>query len=204
LPKVIKAIEHGTIQSLDKEFQPFTQKHTELSIEYGGLMWGYRTIVPKKLCKEVLESLHRSHLGIVKTKALARNFVWWPGLDKDTEYMISKCDPCQKLMDSPSKSALIPWNPEESVWKRIHVDFDGPIRNHYFMVVVDSYSKWSEVVITKQITSNFTVEKLREMFCRYGLIDVLVTNNVHGSRWNKACFNRSRSSCHERTGRDFR
>jgi len=45
------------------------------------------------------------------------------------------------------------------------------------MVVVDSYSKWSEVVITKQITSNFTVERLREMFCRYGLIDVLVTDN---------------------------
>jgi len=77
----------------------------------------------------------------------------------------------QKLMDSPSKSALIPWSPEDSVWKRSHVDFAGPIRNHYFMVVVDSYSKRSEVVITKQITSNFTVEKLREMFCRYGLID---------------------------------
>jgi len=61
-------------------------------------------------------------------------------------------------MDSPSKSALIPWNPEDSVWKRIHVDFAGPIRNHYFMVVVDSYSKWSEVEITKQITRNFTVK----------------------------------------------
>jgi len=80
-------------------------------------------------------------------------------------------------MDSPSNSALIPWSPEDSVWKRIHVDFAGPIRNHYFMVVVDSYSKWSEVVITKQNTSIFTVEKLREMFCRYGLIDVLVTDN---------------------------
>jgi len=80
-------------------------------------------------------------------------------------------------MDSPSKSALIPWNPEDSVWKRIHVDFAGPIRNHYFMVVVDSYSKWSEVEITKQITRNFTVKKLRELFCRYGLIDVLVTDN---------------------------
>jgi len=121
LSKVIKAIEHGTIQSLDNEFQPFIPKHTELSIEYGCLMWGYSTIVPKKLYKEVLEPVHRSHLGIVKTKALARNYVWWPWLDKDMEYMITKCDPCQKLTDSPSKSALIPLSPEDSVWKRIHV-----------------------------------------------------------------------------------
>jgi len=54
LSKVIKAIEHGTIQSLDKEFQPFIQKHTELSIEDGCLMWGYRTIVPKNFTRKFL------------------------------------------------------------------------------------------------------------------------------------------------------
>lgn len=81
------------------------------------------------------------------------------------------------MQNSPEKSSLIPWNPTNTPWSRIHLDFAGPINGHYLLVIVDSYSKWVEVFKTKEMTTNFTIAKLRETFCRYGLVDVIVTDN---------------------------
>ena len=43
--------------------------------------------------------------------------------------------------------------------------------------MVDSFSKFVEVFKTKEITTPFTITKLREMFSRYGLFDTIVSDN---------------------------
>ncbi|XP_055910799.1 uncharacterized protein K02A2.6-like [Eupeodes corollae] len=178
LSKLSEAIQNGSVRNLKgNEFTPYRNKSDEFSVEYDCVLWGYRTIVPTKLRTHILSELHASHLGIVKTKMLARSYVWWPGMDADIENLIQNCIPCQELQPSPEKSSLIPWNPSYSVWSRVHADFAGPIGNFYFFIVIDSFSKWVEVFKTKEITSSFTISKLRELFCRYGLVDVLVTDN---------------------------
>ncbi|XP_037929430.1 uncharacterized protein K02A2.6-like [Teleopsis dalmanni] len=178
LAKVKAAIETGKLHLLkDKIFSPFQTKNLELSIECGCILWGFRSVIPYTLKNRVLKELHASHLGIVKTKALARSYVWWPNIDKDIVNLIDRCIPCKKVQPSPKKSPLIPWEMPSSVWSRIHIDFAGPVKNVYFLVVVDAYSKWVEIFKTKQITAAFTVEKLEELFCRYGLVDAIVSDN---------------------------
>lgn len=178
LSKVCDAIQKGTIKNLnDIQFKSFKNKELELTVELGCILWGYRTVVPSKLRETILQELHKAHLGIVKTKALARSYIWWPKIDTDIENIIKNCLPCQELQSSPEKSALISWMPSDSVWSRIHIDFAGPIKNHYLLIVVDSFSKWTEIFKTKDITSSFTISKLRELFCRYGLVDILVSDN---------------------------
>lgn len=178
LSKLCEAVLQGTVHKLRQEdFSPYRTKDIELSVEYDCILWGYRVVIPSKLRTTILQQLHESHLGIVKTKSLARSYVWWPGLDKDIENMVKSCQSCQQLLCSPAKSPLIPWAPEDGVWSRIHVDFAGPINNFYFLIVIDSFSKFVEVFKTKEITTAFTISKIRELFSRYGLVDILVSDN---------------------------
>ena len=46
-----------------------------------------------------------------------------------------------------------------------------------FLVLVDSYSKWLEVVTMKSITSSDTIEKLQSIFATHGLPRTIVTDN---------------------------
>lgn len=178
LSKLSDSINNGFIKNLkSKEFEPYVLKADELTIESGCIMWGYRTVIPCKLRKFILETLHLSHFGIVKTKALARSYIWWPNIDKEIEALVKECHSCQSLQHSPEKSSIIPWKPTDSSWKRIHIDYAGPVNNFYLFVVIDSYSKWVEVFKTKDMTTSFTIHKLRELISRFGLFDILVSDN---------------------------
>ena len=46
-----------------------------------------------------------------------------------------------------------------------------------FLIVVDSHSKWLEVEVMSSITSEATIEKLRDLFTRYGIPQQLVSDN---------------------------
>lgn len=175
---VKEAVLNGTLGNLqENKFAPYTNKINELHVEYDVLLWGHRVIVPEKLRYKLLQQLHISHLGIVKTKGLARSYIWWPGIDNEIEKLIKSCKFCQESLSSPERSSLIPWHPTESVWSRIHLDYAGPINGYYILVVIDSFSKFVEVFQTKTITSHFTEMRVRELFCRYGLVDTVVTDN---------------------------
>ncbi|XP_055306782.1 uncharacterized protein K02A2.6-like, partial [Sitodiplosis mosellana] len=163
LGKLVQAIENGKVDKLDSNFEAFKSKSLELTVQYGCVMWGFRTVVPVKLRQYILNELHASHMGVVKTKSLARSYA------------------------SPPKAELIPWKPTDSVWSRIHVDFAGPKFNNYFLIVIDSHTKWVEVFKTKTITSAFTISKLRDLFSRYGIPDRIVSDN--GTQLTSSEFN---------------
>ena len=63
-------------------------------------------------------------------------------------------------------------------WQRVHADYCGPfLNNTYALIVIDSYSKWSEVFFTNSPSSDFTIHALRKVFSREGIPLVLVTDN---------------------------
>lgn len=187
LSKLYSAIQTGNFTGLDKTtFKPFLIRSSELSIEFGIIMWGYRVVIPRKLRPKLLQTVHASHFGIVKTKSLARSFMWWPGIDSDLENMIKSCNACLSVRPDPPKAPLITWEATDRVWSRIHIDFAGPINKNYFLIITDSHSKWPEVFKTKQITTSFTISKLREIFARFGLPETIVSDN--GTQFTSSLF----------------
>ena len=47
-----------------------------------------------------------------------------------------------------------------------------------FLIIVDAFSKWLEIIPVKNITSSVTIDKLRGICSTYGLLDTIVTDNA--------------------------
>ena len=110
-------------------------------------------------------------------KALARSYVWWPGIDKALEEATKSCSPCQSSKNAPARAPLHPWAWPTAPWERIHLDFAGPFLGKMLLIVLDAHSKWPEVIIMTTTTATKTIAVLRNIFSRNGLPKQVVTDN---------------------------
>ncbi|XP_057692513.1 uncharacterized protein K02A2.6-like [Corythoichthys intestinalis] len=177
LSVVMDMVIKGQTKCDNAALKPFLDRRWELSVQSGCLLWGRRVIVPQSLRAKMLAQLHAGHSGIVKMKEMARSYFWWPGLDKQIEETVKTCSSCQKIRNNPPAAPLHPWDFPQDPWHRIHIDFAGPFENRMFLVAVDAHSKWPEVAIMKSTTSEKAIEKLGEMFSRFGAPAQLVSDN---------------------------
>jgi len=74
----------------------------------GILLKDNRLVIPSAWRKDVLQKLHLSHCGIEKSKANARMTVFWPGMTKDIEEMVSSCEKCMTYKSKQPKEPLPP------------------------------------------------------------------------------------------------
>ena len=89
------------------------------------------------------------------------------------------------MRSAPPTVQIHPWIFPARPWSRIHVDFAGPISGHMYMVFVDAYSKFPEVVKMTTTTAG-TITALRDIFSRHGLPEILVSDN--GSKFTSREF----------------
>ena len=176
LSRVKDFVMHGWPGKVDANLEPYHRRRDELSVDQNCVLWGLRVIIPERHQSALLQQLHEDHFGIVRTKAIARNYFWFPGFDKSIEHMINACPTCQTVQHDPVKSPLVPWKYPSHPWSRVHADFAMFINMNY-LVVVDSFSKWFEVVPMKSTTASRTVEELRKLFAQHGLPEELVSDN---------------------------
>ena len=177
LSLVYRYVQNGWPSIVDASLVPYKNKQDELTIHQGCLLWGTRVAVPSSLRNEVLAELHETHPGMTRMKGLSRSYVWWPKIDSDIEKTVSTCLVCQKIRSEPVQAPVHPWTFPSKPWSRIHIDFAGPISGTTYLVVVDAYSKFPEVVKMTSTTSTATVNALRDIFSRYGLPEIMVSDN---------------------------
>ena len=106
-------------------------------------------------------------------------------MDNDITDMIEKCKVCALVAKAPP-STFKPWPKTEQPWSRIHVDFAGPVEEFYYLIVVDSYSKWPEVLRCRRSTTGITIGFLHELFVQFGVVDCVVSDN--GSQFTSVDF----------------
>ncbi|XP_036845205.1 uncharacterized protein K02A2.6-like [Oncorhynchus mykiss] len=162
----------------DDNLRPFIDKKDQLSTDQGCVLWGSRVVVPPKFQRRLLSDMHEGHPGITRMKALARSYLWWPGLDQDIQQHVGHCSPCEAVRNKPAAAPLHPWSWAATPWERIHVDY-AKIDKQHFLVVVDVHSKWMEVFPTQLTTAEKTINLLRHLFASFGLVKELVSDNGH-------------------------
>ena len=73
--------------------------------------------------------------------------------------------------------SLHPWQLVESPWQRIHIDFARPFLQQMFLIVIDSFSKWPEVIVMKSTTATITIDELCCLFSLRGIPEQIVSDN---------------------------
>ena len=174
---------------------PYFRRRTELSVEDGCLLWGHRVIIPPSLYSEVLAELHSLHPGVCRMKQLARSHVWWPGLDAAIEDLVLHCSLCQQSAKMPPHVPHVPWQWPARPWVRIHSDFSMYESKNY-LILVDSHSKWLEVLPMSTTTSTATNAALRHLLlrlvCRRSQFQTMVRSSCQSSSCQNAVMSKRR------------
>ncbi|CAS01079.1 Protein CBG26654 [Caenorhabditis briggsae] len=176
---VIQYVQQGNWPKIDKSSPifPFYSRRESLSIVNGTLMFGHRIVIPAQLRQRVKTTLHKTHPGQQRMKQLARSYIYWPHIDSEIESLVRNCHDCQAAAKNPVKTTLQPWPTASIPLERIHIDYAGPIDGTYYLVFVDAFSKWPEILPTRTITASRTIELLTPIFARYGNPQTLVSDN---------------------------
>jgi hypothetical protein len=112
-------------QNVDPEAHRFTAAKEGLHLSKEILMYGPRVVIPSSLRTKVLEELHQCHQGMVRTKAVARQHIYWPGISEDMENQVRHCEVCQAWGPSTQEALIHPtgW-PKETCRPHV-IDSDG-------------------------------------------------------------------------------
>lgn len=157
----------------DPSVQQFYLRRDSLTIVADCLMYGERLVVPPMFRKRVLHQLHKGHPGVERMRSIARQYVYWPHIDADIANLVQTCTACASVAKTDRKTSLESWPAPEKPWQRVHLDYAGPQDGWYYLILVDCFSKWPEVVRTKEITTAATIRMLRSIFARFGIPETL-------------------------------
>ena len=153
------------------------------------LLHGTRIVVPAALQERAVILAHVGHQGIVKTKALLREKVWFPGINQRVETLVKNCITCQ-ASEHPkmNKEPLIMTELPQGPWEEVSADFCGPLpaTDKYLLVIVDDYSRYPVVEMVTSTSATAVVPVVDKVFAMFGTPKVLKTDN--GPPFNSAKF----------------
>lgn len=83
---------------------------------------GNRIVIPRSLTKEILEVLHAAHQGINACKIKGKENVYWPGMMKEIEEIVSQCKICQDYGRSNPNEPLTTHEIPKIPWQKLGGD----------------------------------------------------------------------------------
>ena len=100
------------------------------------LLRNTRIVIPRKLRPDAISLAHIGHQGLVKTKSLLREKVWFPLIDSLVKKEIDSCIPCQASgREKPPQPLCMSSLPEEN-FEKVYIDFLGPLPSGESLLVV--------------------------------------------------------------------
>ena len=134
-------------------------------------MYSDRVVIPPALQKRILKEFHVGHPGMSRMRSLMRSNVYWTNMDKDSKILQRLC------FGGKGTSRKTQPQAKNLSCSGIHIDFDGPLDGFYYLIVVDSFSKWPEIFRCKKATAEVVTSFLHELFARFGVVDCIFSDN---------------------------
>lgn len=162
-------------RDLNKDVKPFYEFRHQFTLEDNILLYTARIVVPAHCQQDALRLLHEGHFGIVKTQARAKHSLWWPGISRDVEETVKRCQRCIEK-SSNRKMPLLPTDFPERPWQRVAMDLFYH-QNKWWLIVTDYFSRYPEVALLSNLTSETVIGHCKSIFARHGIPEVVVSDN---------------------------
>ena len=145
------------------------------------LLQGCHIVIPEALQNKAVSLAHVGHQGIVKTKALLRQKVWFPGIDQKVETLIQQSIACQatehpRRNKEPLSMTELPQGP----WEELSADFCGSLQGaqeEYLLVIIDNYSRYPVIESVKSMAASTVLAVGDKIFAMFGTPKVFCTDN---------------------------
>ena len=136
----------------------------------------HNILIPPSLRADTLQNLHQSHQGIEKTKRLARESIFWPGMNSQIEELMSNCSTCLHHASANQREPLHLHEIPSRSWQKVGTDlFDWNGKPH--LIVVDYYSRYPEVSELRNTKARTVINKTKSIFSRHGIPESVVPDN---------------------------
>lgn len=163
---------------------------------YGGLPTGRRT--PDELERaKILAEYHNAplggHQGATRMLNRVRLQYDWPGIRKDIEDYVARCDRCQRNKIRPmAKAPMVITDTPTRAFQKCAMDIVGPLPetgrgNKCILTFQDALTKYSAAIaLPNQQATEVARAFVEEIVCRYGTPEVLLTDQ--GTNFLSATF----------------
>ena len=165
------------IKDLPVDVRTYWSFCDELSMQNGIILQGNQVIIPDQLHHNILEQLHASHQGIDKTKKLARECVFWPGMPKSAENICASCHLCQEMQHQQTPQPLHPHERPMSPWVKVGSDI-FTIGGNNFLIISDYFSRYPVVKKLPSLSASATISATKEAFSILGTPREIMSDNV--------------------------
>ena len=88
---------HPEINTAELRAYELLKQELSLTPEADLIIRENRLVIPTKLRQQVISLAHEGHQGLIKTKKLLREKVWFPKIDTLTEKAVKECLACQSV-----------------------------------------------------------------------------------------------------------
>jgi transposase InsO family protein len=150
-----------------------------------GQEW-FPVVLPPSLRADVLQAYHADpqagHFGIHLTYEIVRRRYYWRGLKADIVKTVKECEICTLAKQARGKQLGAMGIVQPTKFNQvICIDHVGPLDNSKrsrVLVIMDSLTRWVEVVAVNIISSRTTAQSIQDVwFCRYGAPGAILTDN---------------------------
>ena len=115
-----KSVNNIETQGQMKHFQSLA---FDLCLIDGIIFYKKCIVVLSTLRSDMLTKLHESHLGVQKIKAMARQILYWRGMDAEIEVLTLKCSVCCSHLCVQQKEPPLPHHVPEFAWQKVGTYF---------------------------------------------------------------------------------
>ena len=94
------------LRDVPNNIRTFWTFRDEIDVQTGIIYQRWKVIIPKSMQNEMLQKIHKSHLGIAASIRKARDVMYWPNMSNDITSYVRSCTTCAEFSDAQETQPL--------------------------------------------------------------------------------------------------